>query len=112
MENQITFDEFLRVDIRVGTIIEATEFPEARKPAYKLKIDLGELGVKKSSAQITDNYKPEELVGKQVLCVVNFPPRQVGKFLSEVLTTGFYLDNNTVILATTDGKVPNGAKLV
>jgi tRNA-binding protein len=108
----ISFDDFLKVDIRVGTIIEASEFPEARNPAYKLKIDLGELGIKKSSAQITVNYQPEDLVGKQVLCVVNFPPRQVGKFLSEVLTTGFYLENKSVILATTDGQVPNGAKLV
>lgn len=110
--NFITWDDFLKVDIRVGTILEASEFPEAKRPAYKLKIDLGEIGIKKSSAQITGAYKPEDLVGKQVLCVVNFKPRQVANFMSEVLTTGFYLDEKTIILATTEQKVQNGAKLV
>lgn len=112
MENTITWEDFERVDIRVGTIIEAQIFPEAKRPAYKMKIDLGELGIKKSSAQITDKYSPEELIGKQVLCVVNFKPRQVANFMSEVLTTGFYDPQRAIILATTDGPVPNGARLI
>nr|WP_272210184.1 tRNA-binding protein [Marinicella sp. W31]MDC2876048.1 tRNA-binding protein [Marinicella sp. W31] len=112
MRNEITFDDFLEVDIRAGTIIAAEAFPEARKPAYKLKIDFGsEIGVKKSSAQITVHYTPETLVGRQVMAVVNFPPRQIGPFRSEVLTLGMADDNGDIVLAAVDKPVENGAKL-
>ena len=108
----ITWDEFQKVEMRVGTIIDAQEFPEAIKPAYKLVIDLGEeIGLKKSSAQITDLYSTEELIGKQIIAVVNFPPKKIGTFTSECLVTGFYTKTNTVILATTDKKIPNGSLL-
>jgi len=108
----ITWDEFQKVEMRAGTIIDAQEFPEAIKPAYKLIVDLGnEIGFKKSSAQITDLYSIKELIGKQVIAVINFPPKKIGPFTSECLVTGFYTKNNAVILATTDKKIPNGSLL-
>ncbi len=112
MGETITYGDFERVDIRVGTIVEAAPFPEARKPAIKLKIDFGpELGVKKSSAQITVHYSPDTLVGRQVAAVVNFPPRQIGPFMSEVLTLGFPDANGAVVLIGPSIAVPNGGKL-
>lgn len=108
----IGFDDFLRVDIRIGTIVEAEPFPEARKPAFKLKIDFGPaIGVKKSSAQIVDRYSIEDLAGRQIAAVVNFPPRQIGKYMSEVLTLGFADEEGAVILFAPDRKVPDGSRL-
>lgn len=108
----ISFDDFLRVDIRIGTIVEADPFPEARKPAFKLKIDFGPaIGIKKSSAQIVDRYELEDLPGRQVAAVVNFPPRQIGRYLSEVLTLGFADESGAVILFAPDTPVPNGSRL-
>lgn len=109
----ISWEDFEKVELRIGTIIEVNEFPEARKPAYKLKIDFGpEVGVRKSSAQITDLYDPETLRGKQVLAVTNFPPKQIGPFVSECLVTGIQTDQGVVTLVSTDHKVSNGQRLM
>ncbi len=110
--DEITFDDFMKVDIRVGTVVDAQPFPEARKPAIKLWIDFGpEIGVKKTSAQITVHYAPETLVGRQVAAVVNFPPRQIGPFMSEVLTLGFQDEGGAVVLVAPTTKVPDGGRL-
>jgi tRNA-binding protein len=112
MQKEITWSEFESVELRVGTIIRAEEYPEARKPAYKLWVDFGsDIGIKQSSAQITVHYTREELVGKQIIGVVNFPPKQIGKFMSEFLCTGFYREDGSVILAIPERSVSNGAKL-
>jgi tRNA-binding protein len=109
---EISFDQFMAVDIRVGTIVAAEPYPEARKPSYKLQIDFGpDIGIKRSSAQITKHYTPEGLVGRQVAAVVNFPPRQIGKFMSEVLTLGFPDAEGEVVLVQPSHAVPNGGRL-
>ena len=110
---QINWNEFEQVELRVGTIVEVNDFPEARKPAYKLTVDFGdEIGLKKSSAQITDLYTKETLLNKQVIGVVNFPPKQIGPFISECLITGFADENGAIVLAVPDKKIANGVKLV
>ena len=109
---EISWSDFERVELRAGTIVSAEPFPEARVPAYKLLVDFGtDIGRKKSSAQITDLYDAEDLVGKQVIAVVNFPPKQIGPFMSECLVTGFHRSDNKVVLATVERQVPNGARL-
>ena len=109
---QIDMDAFLKVDVRIGTVLEAEAFPQARKPAYKLTIDFGpDLGVRRSSAQITALYALDELVGRRIAAVVNFPPRQIGKFMSQVLCLGFPDDSGNVVLVTVDRDAPNGGRL-
>ena len=111
MEN-ITWDEFKKVEIRVGTIIEVNDFPEAIKPAYQIKVDLGKkIGIKQSSAQITDLYSKNNLIDRQVIVVVNFEPKKIGPFISECLITGFYRNDNNVVLAKPDKSIPNGTRL-
>ena len=109
---EIGFDDFMAVDVRVGTVTDAQPYPEARNPAIKMWIDFGgEIGVKKTSAQVTVHYTPDSLVGRQVIAVVNFPPRQIGKFMSEVLVLGFPDENGAIVLATPDQPVPNGGRM-
>jgi tRNA-binding protein len=109
---QISWTDFEQVELRAGTILEVFDFPEARKPAYKLKVDFGEFGVKTSSAQITKHYAKADLIGKQIVGVINFPEKQIGKFMSEFLVTGFADENGDIVLTTLQGKVPNGSKMI
>lgn len=110
--NEITFDDFQKVDVRVGTVVDAQPFPEARRQAIKLWVDLGdEIGIRKSSAQLTIHYTPAALIGRQVAAVVNFPPRQIGKFMSEILVLGFPDAEGAVVLLNVDQAVPNGGRL-
>ena len=109
--SEITWGDFEKVDIRIGTVVRAEPFPEALKPAYKLWIDLGSLGERRSSARITDRYRPEDLLGRQVVCVVNFPPKRIGPFMSEVLVLGAYTDGQTVVLLRPDQDVEGGSRI-
>ncbi|MBC7743862.1 MAG: tRNA-binding protein [Flavobacterium sp.] len=109
---EINWDDFLKVELRAGTIVEAVEFAEARKPAYKIKVDFGLYGIKWSSAQITQNYHISDLPGRQIIAVLNFPPKQIANFVSEFLITGFTDDFGNIVLASVDSKVPNGALLI
>lgn len=111
MSQEISFEDFLKVDMRIGTIIEANDFPKARKPAYQLKIDFGDVGIKTSSAQITDLYTKEELVNKQVMAVVNFKPRQIANFMSECLVLGVYNQEGNVVLLQASKPVKNGEQI-
>ncbi len=111
MNKMITLDDFMALDIRVGTIVEARPAPKAHQPAYQLKIDFGELGERMSSAQITDHYQPKDLVGRQVIAVVNFPPKRIGDFESQVLVLGAYQADGSVRLLQPDGPIENGARL-
>jgi len=108
----ITWHDFEKVELRAGTILEVIDFPEARKPAFKVKVDFGEFGIKWSSAQITMHYTKQELVGRQILGVINFPKKQIGKFMSEFLVTGFADENGDIVLASVEKPVPNGSKLI
>jgi tRNA-binding protein len=108
---EINWNDFEKVELRAGTVLEVYDFPEARKPAYKLKVDFGEFGIKMSSAQITVHYTKEELLGQQIVGVINFPSKQIGKFMSEFLVTGFADAQGDIILTTLKGKVPNGSKM-
>jgi tRNA-binding protein len=109
---EISWSDFEKVELRAGTILEVFEFPEARKPAYKLRVDFGEFGVRMSSAQITSHYRMEELVGRQIVGVINFPKKQIGKFMSEFLVTGFADANGDIVLTSLAGVVPNGSKMI
>ena len=110
---QISWDDFMQVELRAGTIVAVEPFPQARKPAWKLTVDFGgDIGTRRSSAQLTALYQPEQLIGKQVLAVLNFPPKQIGPFVSECLVTGLYREDGAVVLAVPDQPVPNGARLV
>lgn len=109
---EITWNDFEKVELRAGTILEVYDFLEARKPAYKVKVDFGEFGIKMSSAQITKHYTKEELVGKQIVGVINFPKKQIGKFMSEFLVTGLADANGDIVLTSLDKKVPNGSKII
>ena len=111
MEN-ITWSDFEKVELRVGTILEVADFPEARKPAYKLKVNFGEYGIRWSSAQITKHYTREELPGRQIIGVINFPKKQIANFMSEFLVTGFADENGDIVLTAVDKPVPNGSKLI
>jgi tRNA-binding protein len=112
MNKQITWEEFENVDIRVGTIVEVNDFPEAKIPAYKIKVDFGsEIGIKRSSARVTDLYSKDELINKKIIGVVNFPPKKIGPFISEFLCAGFYREDGTVVLAVPDKDTPVGSKL-
>lgn len=107
----LSWEEFEKVDMRVGTVLEVNDFPKARKPAYQLRIDFGALGIKNSSAQIVNLYSKEELIGKQIIAVVNFPPKQIANFISECLVLGIYNENNEVVLLSPDKKTENGCKV-
>lgn len=110
MQN-LSWEEFEKLDMRVGTVLEVNDFPKARKPAYQLRIDFGALGIKNSSAQIVNLYSKEELIGKQIIAVVNFPPKQIANFISECLVLGIYNENNEVVLLSPDNKTENGCKV-
>ena len=113
MTDEITFDQFMAVDVRIGTILAVEDFPEARKPAWKMTIDFGpEIGTKRSSAQVTVHYGRDDLMGRQVMAVVNFPPRQIGPFMSEVLTLGYEDEDGAIVLAAVERPVPNGSRLM